>query len=383
VILRVSEYHTIDFERLILDLYDRKSDIKMNYTMTTILGMFLVHNISEKNLDITRCHEMLESEYEYKGGIVYEVVRKHIQKLVKLGALESIGPYSIDEINPHSDYFGITDFGIFCLIVNRSEVMRTNFLNTIRSTLKFKFFEIFLFRYISKAAMIKLNDRDVINYIYKFVASICNDITNTLERVHFTVENGIPESYYMTYYFEEQRVYREMEMEMAGPKEFVHDLYKKYGINWENLDKVKIKSLKPFVKYQITDGKIDLILEVQTRRGKAILFENGRNVLEFEATKYSDTYYEICPIRRISKEQYLDDNLSIDNIISHTTFDTLCNDIIICGMSSPKEDIAILYRDENFTKILEQYIQSAVRKYNDIVFFNAVYSQKNSFFTLE
>jgi hypothetical protein len=52
-------------------------------------------------------------------------------------------------------------------------------------------------------------------------------------------------------------------------------------------------------------------------------------------------------------------------------------------MSSPKEDIAILYRDENFTKILEQYIQSAVRKYNDIVFFNAVYSQKNSFFTLE
>ncbi len=345
----------------------------MNYTMTTILGTFLVHNISKKNLDITRCHEMLEGEYEYKGGIVYEVVRRHIQKLVKLGALESSGPSSIDEINPHSDYFRITDFGIFCLIVNNSEVMRTNFLNTIRSNLKFKFFAIFLFRFISKTAMLKLEDANVIGNIYKFVESVCNDITNTLERIHFTVENGIPESYYMTYYFEEQRVYKEMEMEMAGPKEFVHDLGKKYGINWEDIDEVKIKSLKPFVKYQITDGKIDLVLEVQTAKGKAMLSENGKNILEFEATKYSDTYYEICPIRRVTKEQYLDDNLSIDNIISNSTLEKLCVDIINCGMSGRKEDISILYKDQNFTKILEQYVQSVVRKYNDIVSFSALY----------
>jgi hypothetical protein len=346
----------------------------MNHTMTTILGMVLVHNVTHKDLDITRCHEILKSEYKYKGGIVYEVVRRHIKRLVNQGALEEVGPSSIDSINPHSDYFRITSFGIFCLIINHSDVMRANFLNTIRSNLKIEFFEIFLFRYISKAAIIKLEDGGVISYIYKFFKSVCDDITKTLEQIHYNVQNGMPESYYMTNYFEEQRVYKEMEMEMAGPKEFVYDLGKKYGINWEDIDKVKIRSLKPFVKYQITDGKLDLILEVQTGKGKAMLSENGRNILEFEATKYSDTYYEICPIRRVTKEQYLDENLSIDNIISNSTFEKLCDDIIDCGLSGPKEDIAILYRDQNFTKILELYVEKVVRKYNAITFFHAAYS---------
>jgi hypothetical protein len=288
-----------------------------------------------------------------------------------LGILKRTGPPSISQRKKGSKYYCLTSFGIFFSILNESgKSSHNNIVTLIENNLNDKLFVHFLYPYISKGTLIELKDKEVIEVVWDFLRICCEDIIHIFYRLdEFKKYGGRPTSGFMTYLFEVPESYDEL----AGPQHFIYEISNIFSIKWIDIKKVKLQSLVPFTKYQITDGFRKLILQIKKEEKIALLYEGSALICKFTIDEYENTYHEICPIVPMELDDYFNEHIG-ENLINDTTFEKLCDNIVNFDKGSNVSDLLLLYRDSNFRQILDVYTKLVEDKYDRVKMFHSRYS---------
>jgi hypothetical protein len=242
-------------------------------------------------------------ELNKQNKISYKNVHKKVKKLHELGLLHEVS--NNDPPKHGSIYYKISSFGIYFIFLTPTNPF--NLAKLIENYPNNGLFEYFLYQFIEKKTIKEIKSNIILGYIFKFLKECCSSIESLLKNLS-NIEKDRGYSTYVTVIA--NLIDPDMEdYWYGGSKEFIDYLKTKFKIKWLNKNTSKIKFNKSDNLIEIVEKNDNLVLKLDTKIKKAILYDKKNQLFEFDIEAIDDTF-AICEfIPKTVKEYVMEANL--------------------------------------------------------------------------
>ena len=333
----------------ILELYEiQKKFFDPGEAAKQLLPIF-----AERNCFSTyQCYKELNKQKK----ISYKNVHKRVKKLHELGILKEVSNNSPTKHG--AIYYQLSSFGIYFIFLTH-KINLINITKLIQNYPNDGLFEYFLYLYIEKKTVTKINSDIILEHVFEFLNECCSRTEGLLIMLPQIKKDRGRSDYIATI---ENLIDSDMEDHRSeGSKAFIDYLKTKFKIKWLNKNTSKIKLNKSDNIIEIVEKNNNLILKLDTKIKKAILYDKKNKLFEYELEekeKNSFAIYEFLPINvKVSME------IAYFYLETHNSAYSLCigilNDADFEDRRGKLEnskmitDLKLLAKDQIFRKCLQ------------------------------
>jgi hypothetical protein len=268
----------INIKMYIYHLYEKKVNIKnLGKVAENLLYCFIHYNACSAY----RAHKILEKEYKDNGKTIdYKNVYIRIKKLHEIGLIEkSKNNPEVQQSIHNAINFKITSFGIFYVLLNNLHKYNKNIITGHEDDPLFKFF---LFPYLSKCTISKLDDEKIMKKIFDYLQQCCKLLDKELDDLkEIEGQGGSLELFDFTAPFFDKRHRHDNRLQ----SNIIQYIRQKFSINWlneNNSTNIKIIDMIEKKKIKLTDEIDELILEIVPENQKLVVSEKQNIITEFD-----------------------------------------------------------------------------------------------------
>jgi len=299
----------------ILELYGmQKKIVDLGQAAKQLLPLI----IEKKTFTTYQCYKELNKQKK----ISYKNVHKRVKKLYEFGILKKVsntGPTKHGSI-----YYKISSYGIyFSLLIYK--ITSWNISKLIENYPNDGLLEYFLYQFIGKKTVNGIKSYIILGYIFEFLKECCMSIERLLKHLPriekdrgystcITVIDDLINPDLEDYWF-------------TGSKVFIDYLKKRFKIEWLDKNTSKINYNKSDNLIEIVEKNDSLILKLDTKGKKAILYDKENLLFEFELEEIRDNSFAINEFRPRTVKEYLMDLHYFENKKYESSFN-LCMKVL-------------------------------------------------------
>jgi hypothetical protein len=297
-----------------LELFQGKRKINK---ITGVAEDFLFYFLKYPKSSTYGIHQIIESDYKKKDKTInYKNVYERVKMLLENGLIVEIKGKGGKYRKHGAILFKITNFGIFYLLLKNAHRTDKDIILKYKSN---PFFKIFLFPYVEIKTIEQLSDTKTLKLIFDYLHICAQKVDNYLDSlIGIDKEGGVWRTIGFTAPLFDETLSKNEPDKLNILERFKEEL----GISWpDSTQKAKIKVIEKNKKVKLSDGTIELSLEIVEEKQRAILSSNGKSIYEFQITPdYSGDGHQLSALDRITVEEYLnkydffeEDRAKIDN----------------------------------------------------------------------
>ena len=311
--------------------------------------------IIEKNCFTTyQCFKELNKQKK----ISYKNVHKSVKKLYELGILKEV--FTTGPTKHGSIYYKLSSFGIYCGLLMH-KIYFSNLDKLIENYPNDGLFEHFLYQFLEKKTVNRIKSDLILGFIFEFLEECCTSLERLMKQLpqiekdrgcstYITVTNNLINPDLADYW-------------CGGANMFIDYLKKRFNIKWldKNTSKINYNKFENLIEIIEKNGK--LLLKLDTKDKKAILYDKKNQLFEFQLEQIGEDSFAIIEFIPITVREHLKTRYSFENekyknsinlcmkILNYANFKggegKLDNFLII-------NDLKLLSKDQRFRNTLQQ-----------------------------
>ena len=313
----------------------------------------LLSLIAEKNCFSTyQCYKELNKQKK----ISYKNVHKKVKKLHEVGILKEVS----NNGKHASIYYKLSSFGIYFIFLTH-KINSFNIAKLIENYPNDGLFEYFLYQFIERKTIKEIKSSIILADIFQLLKECCSSIEYSLKSL-----SGIEKDGGYSTYITVIDILIDPDMEdywYGGSKEFIDYLKTKFQIKWLDKNTSKIKFNKFDNVIEIVEKNDNLVLKLDTKIKKAILYDKKNQLFEFDIEELENDSFAICEFKpRTVKESVMEARYS--NYETYKSASSLCMKILNYGDFEGGEgnlddfnmitSLKLLSKDQRFRNTLQQ-----------------------------
>ena len=386
----LSKYISISSEILgeyLLMLHNISKNKKINEKKVDfrILNEFVIR----EQCNIYQCHQSLLEKDDEDYSPTYKTVHTKIHELAALELIERDKTKSVDH---GATEYHLTSFGVYYVIKNHYNKLTE--LSIIKSNNSDKLFEIFLYPFISKETVFKMEDHYIQFSIFAYLFTICKAIDRLLGIMkEIEYEGGVKDI--MATNLDLEEIFSSAVKDKNRPSldlssTFFFDyLESNHGIKWYDHNSIQIEKESEF-RFRIVDDTRELVFEFNDNydgddKHYATLYdEKGNTIVKLKASYWDWGIFNIYELIPMCVTEFLlellSDKSTYKNIFEETDIPVheLCWKIIHYLFSETnsyldkikKDKLSILANDPHFKKCIQEVENDTkikIKKFKDLI----------------
>lgn len=310
--------------------------------------------IEKKYFTTYQCYKELNKQKK----ISYKNVHKRVKKLYELGILKEVS--NISPIKHGAIYYKLSSFGIyFIFLIHKVNSLKLDKL--IKNYPHDGLLEYFLNQFIEKRTIKQIKSYIILGYIFDFLKECCISIERLLKHLPqiekdrgystcITVIDNLINPDLEDYWF-------------GGSKDFIDYIKKRFKIEWLDKNTSKINYNKSDNLIEIVEKNDGLILKLDIKGKKAILYDKENLLFEFELEQVGENSFAINEFRPRTVKEHLKEIYYFENK-KYESGTNLCMKILNYADFKGGEgkldnfliinDLKLLSKDQSFRNMLHQ-----------------------------